>query len=195
MIRTGWMAAARLAMALPLALACAAAAAQGDPAQTRRAVELRETPGESGRSLASLPAQAPLTRLDERQGPWVKVRIPAGATGWVHLFDVTLQGATESQGGSALRGVTSLFSRGGAQPMTSATSTIGVRGLGAEDLAKAQPNPAGVTQMEALRQSESEARAFAAEASLGSVPVEALPAPSRLRSSPGGDPSNPGQAQ
>lgn len=186
-------------MALPLALACMLAQAQpaGEAAVTRRAAELRDTPGETGRSLASLPAQAPVTRLAGRQGAWVQVRSSTGATGWLHLFDVGPAQGAQSGGGasSVLRGVTSLFNRGTPQTTSTATSTIGIRGLGAEDLANAQPNLPAVTRMEALRQSEDQAREFAARAALASAPVDPLPAPARARSGPdASDPSNP-QAQ
>ena len=78
----------------------------------------------------------------------------------------------------ALRGITSLFNRGGAgSPATLPTSTIGIRGLGAEDIANAQPDPAAVSQMEALRLDEAQARSFAAEAALAPVAVAPLPAP------------------
>jgi len=189
--RAGFCAALILALASPLALA------QGEAAVTQRATDLREGPADSGRSLASLPAQSPLTRLGERQGPWVRVRTDAGATGWLHLFDVGPASGTGSKlASSALRGVTSLFAKGGpSTAITVPTSTIGVRGLSAEDLAKAQPNPAAVGQMEAFRQNESQARAFAGAAALQAVAVDPLPAPPRpATGSPGSDPSNP-QAQ
>ncbi|MGV3569146.1 MAG: SH3 domain-containing protein [Ramlibacter sp.] len=165
-----------------LALALALPAAAQEAALTRRATELRETPAASGRSLAALPAQAPVTRLNERQGPWVRARADAGTTGWLHLFDVAPASATaraESGGsgvGNALRGVTGLF---GGTPQPTATTAAGIRGLGAEDLARSQPDTAAVARMEALRQSEAEARAFAAGAALRPVAVEALPAPAR----------------
>src|SRR5881398_118003 len=81
MIRTVLRAAALL-------LLLAGSAWAQEAAVTRRATELRETPGDSGRSLAALPAQAAVTRTEQREGPWVQVRTAAGATGWVHLFDL-----------------------------------------------------------------------------------------------------------
>jgi hypothetical protein len=187
--------------ALPLALACTLVQAQtsGEAAVTRRAAELRETPGDTGRSLAALPAQSPVTRLAERHGAWVQVKSSTGTTGWLHMFDVgPAQGGSQSQGGASgvLRGVTSLFNRGGPPTTTTATSTIGIRGLGAEDLANAQPNLPAVTQMEALRQTENQARDFANRSSLAAVPVDPLPAAAaRVRSgADSADPSNP-QAQ
>jgi hypothetical protein len=161
-----------------------------EAAVTRRATELRDAPGDKGKSIAALPAQAPVTRTNERQGPWVQIRTSAGATGWVHLFDVGPAGAEgSSSGGGALRGVTSLFS---SNRSTQTGSTAGIRGLDAQDLANAQPNLPAVTQMEALRQSEGDARNFASGASLRSASVEPLPPPSRRSASPAGD---PGQQQ
>jgi len=165
-----------------MALALALPAAAQEAALTRRATELRATPAPSGRSLAALPAQAPVTRLNERQGPWVRARAADGTTGWLHLFDVAPASTTAraETGGSgvahALRGVTGLF---GGSPQPTATTAAGIRGLGAEDLARSQPDAAAVARMEALRQSEAQARSFAAAAALQPVAVEPLPAPAR----------------
>jgi hypothetical protein len=167
-----------------LALLLPSARAQ-EAALTRRATELRDAPADSGRSLAALPAQAAVTRTSERKGPWVQVRTAEGATGWVHLFDLgpaSAGGSAASGGdlvGGALRGVTSLF---GGRASTQAATTSGIRGLGAEDLAQAQPDAAAVTQMERLRQSEAEARSFAARAAWTPAAVEPLPAPARAAS-------------
>jgi hypothetical protein len=155
-----------------------------EAAIVRRATELRETPGDQGRSLAALAAQTPVTRTSERQGPWVQVRTAAGATGWVHLFDVGSASAatTSPSSGGALRSVTGLFSA----PRTNQTgTTAGIRGLEAADLAQAQPNPSAVAQMEGLRQNEAEARSFANRAALRPATVPPLPAAGRDASQPG----------
>jgi hypothetical protein len=107
-------------------------------------------------------------------------------TGWVHLFDVGSPGSpttAPAQGGapsgsSALRGLTSLLTGGGASGGTTVpTTTVGIRGLSAEDIAQAQPNAEAVAQMEALRQSEAQAREFASGATLVSQTVTPLPSP------------------
>ncbi|HEX2546147.1 MAG TPA: SH3 domain-containing protein [Ramlibacter sp.] len=156
-----------------------------EAAVTRRATELREAPGDQARSVAQLPAQTALTRTNERNGPWVQVRTASGTTGWVHLFDVgPANVAAPASGGSAvggaLRGVTSgvagLFG-GASRPQTG--TTAGIRGLGAEDLAQAQPNTTAVGEMERLRQSEADARAFASSAALQPASVAPLTAPSQ----------------
>ena len=156
-----------------------AAQAQGEAAVMKRAAELREAPAESARSVASLPAQSAVTRLGDRRGPWIEVRNGAGTTGWVHMFDVgSAEGAAPggTTGSGALRGLTNLFTRGGTQRTTTPTATIGIRGLSAEDLAQSTPNLQAVSEMEALRQNERQARAFGREAALKSVDVPALPA-------------------
>lgn len=196
MIRTALRAAALVFLLLPAAWAQEAAV-------TRRATELRATPSDQGASVASLPAQSPVTRTDERKGPWVQVRTGAGATGWVHLFDLGPAGgvtATASSDGGgnvvsgALRGMGSLF--GGGSKTTTST-TAGIRGLGAEDLAQAQPDGAAVKRMEALRASDADAKSFASRSAWRPVAVEALPVPASVpRGSVTSDPSrNPGQVQ
>lgn len=184
MISAGGQGLGRLLAVPTLALWALAAQAQGEAAVMKRAAELREAPVDSSRSLAPLAADAPVTRLGERQGPWIQVRSASGATGWVHMFDVASQGSSGNAATGALRGVTNFFNKGSARPVTTATSTIGIRGLGAEDLAQAQPNLGAVAQMEALRQSEGQARAFAGEAALVPVSVEPLPAPARPAGAP-----------
>ena len=61
--------------------------------------------------------------------------------------------------------------------MQVATSTLGIRGLGAENLNNAQPNIAAVAQVQALRIDATQARQFAAGASLAVRSVEPLPVP------------------
>lgn len=183
----------RVALATALAAALAPPVLAQEAAVTRRAVELRDTPADKGAVVAALPAQAPLTRLQERRGPWVQVRTAEGATGWVHLFDIgPAAAAGEGSGaGGALRGLSGLF--GGSRP-TQTGSTAGIRGLEAQDIANATPNPAAVRQMEGLRQDEAQVRAFADRAALRPVPVEPLPAPARSAAPAGATPGNPGSA-
>jgi hypothetical protein len=173
MIRIAWPAFAFAALLASAALAQEAAI-------TRRATEVREAPGDSSRSLAALPPQAGLTRTGERRGPWVQVRTADGVTGWVHLFDLGPATATTTGSdaanvvGGALRGITGLL--GGSRPAHAGT-TAGIRGLDAQDLARAQPNVYERAQMDKLRQGEAEARTFAEAAGLHPVAVADLPAP------------------
>jgi hypothetical protein len=165
-----------------------------DAAIVKRATELRDGPSDTAKTLASLPADTTLTRTGERRGPWVQVRPATGANGWIHMFDLAAPPAAAGAGNAAtgaLRSVTSFFSPS-APKYTTATSTIGIRGLGAEDLAQAQPDLGAVGKMETLRQSERQARDFATQSSLAPVNVEPLAPP--VRAGSGAASGNPGSA-
>lgn len=163
------------------AQAPAAAAPAAETLTVKREAQLRQTPAESAPSLAALPTQTQLTRLTARQGPWIEVRTSQGVTGWVHMFDVGT--APVAQGGNfatgALRGLTSLFGSRGNTLAPTRTATVGIRGLGAEDIANAQPNLAAVTLIDALRLDANQARQFGVMAQLQPQAVEPLPVPAR----------------
>lgn len=170
-------------VALLLATAAAAqlAQAQNETITVKRPAELRESPADGSRIIVALAAQAQVTRLPGRQGPWIEVRSAQGVTGWIHMFDVSAAAAPAPSGNAAtgaLRGLTGFFGGGTRAPAaTAATSTIGIRGLSAEDIANAQPNPAAVTQAEALRADAAQAQQFGATAVLTTHTVAALPVP------------------
>ncbi|MBN9409519.1 MAG: SH3 domain-containing protein [Burkholderiales bacterium] len=156
--------------------------AGGEAALVKRAAELRQQPGEGSPSLGALAPQTAVTRLPTRQGAWVQVRTAAGATGWLHIFDLTsASSASGNPAAGALRGLTGLFTRntGAGAATTTATSTVGIRGLSTEDLARSQPDLAAVAQAEALRQDAGQAQAFASAAALPQRPLMVLPEPQR----------------
>lgn len=162
-----------------LALVAGAAHAQ-EAAVVKRATQLRDSPADNGASVAPLEANTVVTRGSERKGPWTKVSTPQGATGWVHMFDLGPQsGAAANSNNSAaggLRGLGGLFG-GNSGSTTTATSTVGIRGLDAEDIAKAQPNPAAVGRVEGMRVNADQARQFASSASLHARDVPAMAQP------------------
>lgn len=174
----------RDALATWLAGAALALVAGASPAQeaavVKRATQLRDSPADNGASLAPLEANTVVTRSSERKGPWTKVSTPQGATGWVHMFDLGPQsGAAAASNNTAtggLRGLGGLFG-GNSGTTTTATSTVGIRGLDAEDIAKAQPNPAAVGRVEGMRVNADQARQFASSASLQARDVPALAQP------------------
>lgn len=159
-----------------------------EAAVVKRATQLRDSPAESGASVAPLEANTVVTRSSERKGPWTKVSTPQGASGWVHMFDLGPQSGSASASNntatSGMRGLGGLFggNNGGS---TTATSTVGIRGLGAEDIAKAQPNPAAVGQAEGMRVNADQARQFASNAALQPRTVAPLAEPPRPSSSSG----------
>ena len=175
-----WLHQGALAAALACGLLAAPALAQQDAAVIKRATELRQGPAESSASLGALAADTAVTRTGERKGSWVKVRTAQGATGWVHMFDVGAQAGAASAGSApATSGLRSLGGLFGGGSTTTATATVGIRGLSAEDIANAQPNPAAVQQAEKLRASTDQAQRFASAAALRKQNVEPLPEPPR----------------
>lgn len=193
----------RMGLWLVAALACLAPHTHAETVLVKRAAELREAPGDASRSLGTLPANTALTRLPDRQGAWTQVRTAQGTTGWLHMFDIGAGGGAKPSGGTASSGpglgnLTGLFARpgGAAQNNTVATSTVGVRGLGAEDIARAQPNLAALGQVEAMRVDAAAAREFAASAALTAYAVPPLPVPARPKppAQQRGGPGNPQEA-
>lgn len=171
---------AGLAILGTLLLCSGAAFAQSEAVLIKRVSQLRDAPGEASKSLAPLPLQTQVSRLGERQGAWIKVRMADGTQGWVHMFDITSPASAQGSGATgALRSITGFFNRGGAQGNSGpATSTVGIRGLGAEDIANSQPNLTAVTLLDTARLDASQARQFASSASLSSRTVAPLPVPS-----------------
>jgi hypothetical protein len=176
----------------------AGGAAAQEVAVVKRATQLRDAPAASGAGIASLAASTVVTRLSERKGPWTRVTTSEGTSGWVHMFDLRPQGGAASGSGNAatsgLRGLGTLFG-GSNTATTTATSTVGIRGLGAEDIAQAQPNLAAVDRAENLRVDGQQARRFAIAASLEPRSVAPLLAPARSAAGVGtgasGSSSNP----
>jgi hypothetical protein len=96
------------------------------------------------------------------------------------MFDVGTAAPSTSAGSAAsgmLRGLTSFLNRGNTQTTTTATATVGIRGMSSEDIANAQPNLSALKQAEALRADATQARKFADEAQLAVRAVDALPEP------------------
>ena len=192
------------ATALSSTLASAQTPAPTDTIQTKRAAELRQSPDDKSTGVASLPAQTTLTKTTLRVGPWIQVKTADAKTGWVHMFDVSATGnapaPTSNMATGALRSLTSFFNGGASQrPTTTATSTVGIRGLGAEDIANATPNLEALAQAEALRQDAAQARRFASDAPLATRQVDNLPEPAaaaRNTGTPSGNTAqNPGGLQ
>lgn len=187
--------AAWLAIVMCLGAQAQTPAATGETVIVKRETQLRQSPAESAAALAPLEAKTPVTRLLARSGPWIEVRTQQGVTGWLHMFDVGTSAPVQSGNFAtgALRGLTSLFGGGNSlAPARTATSTIGIRGLGAEDITNTQPNLTAVTMVEALRMDAMQARQFGTAAALVPQMVEPLPVPPRPQQAAG---NNTGGAQ
>ncbi len=150
----------------------------------KRDTQLRSSPNDMATGPA-LAEKTTVTRLPERQGPWLRVQNSTGQAGWVHMFDLQ-SGSTSiasAAGTGALRtlGQTVNNNRTGNNTVV-ATATAGIRGLDASDIAKAQPNPQEVAKAETLRATEEAARQFAARSGLLAQNVPPLVKPTTVSS-------------
>ena len=94
------------------------------------------------------------------------------------MFDLGAQAGAAPASGGATSGLRSLGGLFGGGSTTTATSTVGIRGLGAEDIANAQPNPTAVRDAEKMRVSAEQAQRFASASALrasGSSPARTAP--------------------
>lgn len=157
---------------LPLLLAASPLALAADPATMSRADSLRATPFADGKVVAPLAAGAKLD-IVTRQGGWYQVKA-GGKTGWVRMLSVRrAQAAT----GSNLKGLASVAS--GRAGTGTVSTTTGVRGLDAQELATAEFNEAEVAQAEKYRTGAATAAAFAKAGKLVVRDVQPLPAPAK----------------
>lgn len=146
----------------------------------------------------------PGTEVDvfRRRGEWLEIRTrdASALEGWVSYDGVRrvaqpasqasrpAQASGQAAGGAPppppaqsggffsnlARGVTRLL--GGSPPASQqGTVTVGVRGLAAEDLAAATPDPAEVERMEGYRASRDQAYQFASRSRLAAQTVDYLP--------------------
>jgi hypothetical protein len=139
-----------------------------EPASVIRATELKQQPASDAAAAGQLAENAKVDAL-ERKGGWTRVKAEGGAEGWVRMLALRYAGAGDARQGDS--GVAQLLNvaRGG----TSGTQvTTGVRGLDAEQLANARPNPAELKKLESYAASKQGAEGFAAKGKLRAQRVD-----------------------
>lgn len=139
-----------------------------EPASLIRATELKQQPASDAAAAGLLAENAKVDAL-ERKGGWTRVKAEGGAEGWVRMLALRYAGAGDARQGDS--GVAQLLNvaRGG----TSGTQvTTGVRGLDAEQLANARPNPAELKKLEGYAASKQGAEGFAAKGKLRAQRVD-----------------------
>ena len=142
--------------------------AHAEPASLVRASELKAQPATDAATVATLAADAALD-AGERSRGWVRVRAASGAEGWVKMLALRYGGP-----GAAKRGDTGLaqainVARTGA---SGTQVTTGVRGLDAEDISTARPNPAELKKLEGYAESKDSSTRFAENGKLRAQRVE-----------------------
>lgn len=157
---------------LPLAplLAFAAWLAHAEPAVTIKAVALKAQAASDAPTVASLPANTQVD-LVQRAGAWVQLH-SGSDSGWAKLFDIRLAGAVTgpNKGGDNSLGQLLGIASGQRDPSV----TTGVRGLDADTLANASPNPKEFTKLVSFQTTKEQAQAFAAAGKLSPRQVEPL---------------------
>lgn len=150
-------------LALLLLLPLVAAA---EPATVIRPAELKQEPASDAATLATLPESTAVDAL-ERKGGWTRVKAGAGE-GWVRMLSLRFGGATAAKPGAS--GLSQAFNV--ARTGTSGTqATTGVRGLDAEQIANAQPNPAELAKLQKFAADADSAATFASQGKLSPTSV------------------------
>jgi len=157
---------------LALALLAYAAVAGSEPAVTVRAIELKATPAADGKTVVALPTDSAVDVVS-RQGAWVQLKAGRN-TGWAKLFDVRLASASNAPAKSGTGSNAMAQTLGLAAGTRTSTVTTGVRGLDADMLSKAVPNPQEFATLESYASTKEQAQTFAKAGRLDTRQVETL---------------------
>jgi hypothetical protein len=140
--------------------------ALAEPATVIRATELKKAPASDAPTVAQLAENATVEAFERDKG-WTRVKAPEGE-GWVRMLALRY-GATAPKAGDT--GLSQLFNV--ARTGSSGTQvTTGVRGLEAQQIADAKPNPAELARLQEFAADRGAAAAFAAEGKLSAKSVE-----------------------
>jgi hypothetical protein len=143
------------------------ALALAEPATVIRATDLKQDPASDAATVAALAENSAVEVLERKSG-WTRVKTADGE-GWVRMLSLRFGGATAAKPGAT--GVSQLFNV--ARTGTSGTQvTTGVRGLDAEQLATAQPNPVELAKLQQFAADRDAAASFAAQGKLDAKPVD-----------------------
>jgi hypothetical protein len=156
------------------AILLAAAALAKETGSTRVDAELMAAPYRDAKSAGNLAANTRVNVL-ERKGSWVHVATP-DKEGWMRLHQVRLGEGAEQKGGSGFSALWNIGTTGrsGTQGIV---ATTGVRGMSADQLKNAKPDPKQVEKLDQYRASDAQARDLAKAGGLKEKDVAFLPKP------------------
>ncbi len=174
-----------LAVALLMGPAIAIAGEQG---VTLFDVELKATPDAEASTVGKAPKNTQV-EIIERRGAWSRVRAlsKGQGEGWVSTYDVRLSGEAaqrEQSGETGLGRFLGMLFGEPTQHGPQVTSTIGIRGMDAADLAAAKPDPEEVSKLDQYRSNVQRAARVAASANLQPQHLDYLEASDRLSNEP-----------
>src|SRR3970282_2466663 len=149
---------------LSIGLAALGAAFAKEAGTTRTAVDLMATPYRDAAQAGQLPSNTSVVIL-ERRGGWLKIS-GKNRTGWVRLHQVRSGEGPEAKGSGEGLEMLKNVGKTGRSGSSGIVATTGIRGLSAEELKSAKPNPKAVEALESNRASDAAAREYARRASL-----------------------------
>ncbi len=140
----------------------------------RSNADLMAAPYSDAKNAGAIAANA---RVDvvERRGAWVHVTT-ADKNGWLKLYQVRIGEGPEKQGSSGLNQLWNVgqTGRSGTQGIV---ATTGIRGMSAEQLKEAKPNPKEVEKLEQYRANDAQGRELALTGKLSDKDVGWLTKP------------------
>jgi hypothetical protein len=143
------------------------ALALAEPATVIRATDLKQEPATDAATVAALTENTAVEVLERKSG-WTRVKAQSGE-GWVRMLALRFGGTAAAKPGAS--GLNQLFNV--ARTGSSGTQvTTGVRGLDADQITAAQPNPAELAKLEKFAADRDAAASFAAQGKLDAKAVE-----------------------
>ncbi|HKQ30764.1 MAG TPA: SH3 domain-containing protein [Burkholderiales bacterium] len=141
---------------------------------TRTDSELMAAPYRDAKSMGNLAGNTKVEVL-ERRGAWIRVKA-TDKDGWVRLHQVRLGEGAEQKGSSGLGALWNVGTTGrsGTQGIV---ATTGVRGMSADQLKSAKPDPKEFEKLERYRTNDEQARDLAKSGGLKEKDVAFLPKP------------------
>lgn len=140
-----------------------AALSSAEIGTTRLAADMLSAPKSDAKTVGQL-AKNSRVEIVERRGAWLRIKRD-GASGWLRLHQVRLGEGTQK---TSSEGTKMLWSVGqtGRSGASGIVATTGVRGLSADDLKTAKPDPKQVKALEGYRANDAQAREQARAAGL-----------------------------
>ena len=132
----------------------------------RDTADLRAAPYRDAKLISRVPKQTKVGII-RRRGGWLKVEVGDHGQGWVRLNQVRV-GSSPEQKKSSFLGLSTLWRSmtTGRSSSTGLVATTGIRGISAEDLKGAKPDPAALASLDAFTTSGSDASHHAANGGL-----------------------------
>jgi uncharacterized protein YgiM (DUF1202 family) len=139
-----------------------------EPASIIRNSDLREKPFLDAAIVGQLTTGNSVD-IQARQGAWMQVKSSSNLVGWIKLLNVRTGNSAES--GSGFGALAKVFTTGS----SGSTVTTGVKGLSAEQIRNAQPNPEELNRLIGFSANSGDASRNAAKEKLAPQNVAYIP--------------------